>query len=222
MSIVKSQIGLCMQYTVEELLGDDRNTDSSEILSCKRTLTNEHVDSPIDLDLQDLPTPVLSDHINACDLSLPSEITTSSETLRRVSLSSCTCLFPTCWGLPCRHILLVYLHKNITKIPDGIISSLWLVKGNLVNELITTYRRVPEHNVSLFLQTKDERYAILCNDFKNVARIASLTSENTEKVRIELMKISRLLQYNELDIVAPRIMTTKRKKSADEFPKWRR
>ena len=41
-----------------------------------------------------------------------------------------------------------------------------------------------------------------------IARIASLTSENTEKVRIELMKISRLLQYNELDIVAPRIMTT--------------
>ena len=97
MSIVKSQIALCMQYTVEELLGDDRNTDSREIFSCKRTLTNEHVDSPRDLDLQDSPTPVLSDHINACDLSLPSEITTSSETLRRVSLSSCTCLFPTCW-----------------------------------------------------------------------------------------------------------------------------
>ena len=94
MSIVKSQIALCMQYTVEELLGDDRNTDSREIFSCKRTLTNEHVDSPIDLDLQDSPTPVLSYHIYACDLSLPSEITTSSETLRRVSLSSCTCLSP--------------------------------------------------------------------------------------------------------------------------------
>ena len=206
MSIVKSQIALCMQYTVEELLGDDRN------------------------------------HINACDLSLPSEITTSSETLRRVSLSSCTCFSPTCWGLPCRHILRVYLHKNIT-----IISSLWLVKGerqrdNLVNELINTNRRVPEHNVSHILQTKDERYALLCNDFKNVARIASLTSENAQKVRKELMKISRLLQYNELDIVAPRIMTTnqeiiiqnpkislskgrpsqKRKKCADEFPKRRR
>ena len=56
------------------------------------------------------------------------------------------------------------------------------------------------------------------------------------------MKISRLVQYNELDIVAPRIMTTnqeiiiqnpkiplskgrpsqKRKRSADEFPKRRR
>ena len=69
MSIVKSQIALCMQYAVEELLQDECNY-TNKIFLCQRAFADEHIGSTTQLDLQQSQTPVSSYDINACDLSL--------------------------------------------------------------------------------------------------------------------------------------------------------
>ena len=84
------------------------------------------------------------------------------------------------------------------------ISPLWLVKceterANLVNQLIISNSQVHQENVIHHSLSKDERYALLCSEFKNIARIASLTPENTEKVKTELSQILNQLQCNEMD-----------------------
>ena len=84
------------------------------------------------------------------------------------------------------------------------ISPLWLVKceterANLVNQLIISNSQVHQENVIHHSLSKDERYALLCSEFKNIARITSLTPENTEKVKTELSQILNQLQCNEMD-----------------------
>ena len=86
----KSQITLCIQYTVDETSYDDKSNCSGEIFFCKQALVNEHIGSPTELVQKHLFRVITLLLVT----SLPWEITTSSETVKRVSLSSCAYLFP--------------------------------------------------------------------------------------------------------------------------------
>ena len=66
-----------------------------------------------------------SEQLIDIDLGLSSAI--SGHPTRKVTLTSCSCLFPSCWGLPCRHMLLVYHHEKMTLVPDNAISDFWKV-----------------------------------------------------------------------------------------------
>ena len=45
---------------------------------------------------------------------------------RSTDLNSCSCQFNTCWGLPCRHMLRLYLHlKTRDAFLEGVINFFW-------------------------------------------------------------------------------------------------
>mmetsp|Transcript_7114 Transcript_7114/g.18111 ORF Transcript_7114/g.18111 Transcript_7114/m.18111 type:complete len:274 (-) Transcript_7114:151-972(-) len=44
-----------------------------------------------------------------------------------VSLFSCTCQFPECWHLPCRHMFRLYTQLNIVSIPPEVLAGRWAV-----------------------------------------------------------------------------------------------
>ena len=64
-----------------------------------------------------------SEQLLAMDLGLPS--ITSEHLTRKTTLTWCSCLFPTSWGLPCRHMLLIYHHLKFTNVPENAISDFW-------------------------------------------------------------------------------------------------
>ena len=66
-----------------------------------------------------------SEHLINFDLGLSSTI--SGHPIQKTTLTLCSCLFPSCWGLPCRHMFSVYHHKKITHVPDNVISEFWKV-----------------------------------------------------------------------------------------------
>ncbi|XRB17401.1 MULE domain-containing transposase [Pseudoscourfieldia marina] len=48
----------------------------------------------------------------------------------RCSATWCECLYPACWGLPCRHMLRLYMQQNLTQIPEEAIAGLWWNVGD--------------------------------------------------------------------------------------------
>ncbi|KAI6654581.1 hypothetical protein LOD99_977 [Oopsacas minuta] len=60
--------------------------------------------------------------LTSMDLGLSKVFAKSS---RKTTLTSCTCLFPSSWGLTCRHMLIVYHHEKITNIHDKAIVDFW-------------------------------------------------------------------------------------------------
>ena len=99
-------------------------------------------------------------------------------------------MFPTCWGLPCRHQLRVYLQRNIICVPNEVISTSWMIKTedqkrqSIINLL--SIETIPSQNVPTLNQI--ERYALLTSEFKNVAHIASLSLDSTDELRTQVRK----------------------------------
>ena len=83
----------------------------------------------------------------------------SGHPTRKVTLTSCSCLFPSCWGLPCRPMLLVYHHKKMTLVPDNAISDFW--KVSYLDRMNCSYHAGPAELVRLVRLWPDQFYAIM-------------------------------------------------------------
>ena len=86
--------------------------------------------------------------------------------------------------------LRIYLQKNVSYVPNEVISKSWIVKTadqrrESLLELFTIQPTIL-HDVHTTPRTKYERYAILASEFKSVAHIASLSVESTEELRSQL------------------------------------
>ena len=65
--------------------------------------------------------------LTSMDLGLSKVFAKSSH---KTTLTYRTCLFPSSWGLPCRHMLIVYHHEKITNIHDKAIVDFWKVSSH--------------------------------------------------------------------------------------------
>ena len=208
------------------------SSNSSLTSSSNSNLANEGTEPFTDTDLL------------ACDLalSLSSKDLTCHETKRQTTLTSCTCLFPCCWRLPCRHMIRLYVHKQIEHIPEEVLSQIWFLKTDIqmneyIQNLYISHLTVEQGETTNM--TRDDRFTILCADFKNLAGVASISQENTNKLRETIKeithklikedwKMSRSTHQDSCIILNPKSAkgkgrpVQKRKKSAVEQPKYKK
>ncbi|KAI6657110.1 hypothetical protein LOD99_15896 [Oopsacas minuta] len=97
--------------------------------------------------------------LTSMDLGLSKVFTKSS---RKTTLTSCTCLFPSSWGLPCRHMLIVHHHEKITNIHDKAIVDFWKIE-NQADHNSNIYSCIGSQNV-IELQENDQNNPILTKD----------------------------------------------------------
>ena len=187
LDILKSQVALCMNYTVKdssESVLQYSPSGPGQYLVEHNILLNISVSNRI----TDQRSDDIQSELIACDLGI-SSINSEKPLTRITSNNSCTCLFTNCWGLPCRHILRLYLHEQWNLLSEDIVSSKWLIKTErqkttFLNQLYMN-RYQPKTN-SLNVVDKDDRYGILTSEFKEIAHLGSLSDENFEKVRCNL------------------------------------
>ena len=98
-----------------------------------------------------------------------------------VTITSCTCQFQTCWGLPCRHMLRLHFQLQSPQFPNGVVKQRWLtlnsqkiveLKRQLMRSLPPEGGVVPNREM-----TRDERFGYLNSECKGIAEIAALTTE---------------------------------------------
>ena len=183
-SIVKSQISQCVQYGIEDTYLDTKSKTIEPIeVYVVKYICETDAQPEFSNDSQDV-----SKNLIACDLGIQSNLNELHKYSRKTTLNSCTCLFPNCWGLPCRHMLRIYLEKKITCVPPEILSKIWIKKTD--EEKADSFKSFihisPLVHTTLATQpvlSRDDRYSLLCSEFKNLAFIASLTMEKTDEIR---------------------------------------
>jgi len=93
---------------------------------------------------------------------------------RLTSIGRCSCQFPTCYGLPCRHILRLCDVKQLA-VPAQLCSPRWRFQSPetvrlLVEEL---RRRQPSRTAPLLSLTRDDRWALLMQACRPLADLAA-------------------------------------------------
>ena len=118
------------------------------------------------------------------------------EKLRKTTLTTCTCLFTSSYGLPCRHMLWIYRQKQFEHIPTSVIAPVWLIAANIQVE-----NQVLGHNIDSNIReccvsalSTDEKYLIMCSEFKSIAEKAKNSEENIKLVRDTIQKLAANLQ----------------------------
>ena len=201
LSLMQSQISLCLQYTVSkdskeisEPINDNTiyTVRHNSHLESQNDLTNETGESNRDESIMKINF----DDIHKSDLGLNQ----TTNTTRRTTITSCTCLYHSCYGLPCRHMLRVYLNEQLNYVPEGVVASIWYLKTNEEKEdqlsrLLTTKTTLvhPTTNESPVL-TQNERYTLLCAEFRSLARIGFLSHKHTQIIREEIINLINQLQ----------------------------
>lgn len=109
---------------------------------------------------------------------------TSVVRLRHTTLGGCSCQFPTCWGLPCRHMLRLCLHLQVLQVPRHVINPRWITHdaAHIAQQkrilLRTTTLQMPTGGSRDNQQmTRAERYNYLLSEFKSLSEVASTTEE---------------------------------------------
>jgi hypothetical protein len=127
------------------------------------------------------------DNLVAEDYGLPR--TTETATHHLVTPKTCSCQFPSCWGLPCRHMLALYFNQSWDAVVEGVISTRWLTISQ--DEAINKFRALlnnligEDHGASSSFtrsqtMTQHERYAYCLAESKVVIDIAALTTSGME------------------------------------------
>lgn len=130
---------------------------------------------------------------------------------RVTTLTTCSCQFNCKWGLPCRHMLYLYMQQQIDIMPEGVVKPIWF---NLAAEDITTKKREllrilpPEpHEDGAFHtpsrnMTQQERYSFLLQEAKSVIEVASRSDESMEEMLLGLdatmERLQQMTMINEL------------------------
>ena len=96
---------------------------------------------------------------------------------RTTTLMSCSCQFPTCYGLPCRHILRVCDVHQVA-VPAQLCSQRWhFQKPERVRELVEELRRrQPARAAPAALLSRDDRFALLMQACRPLAELAAVNS----------------------------------------------
>ena len=106
-----------------------------------------------------------------------------------VTMTTCSCQFQTCWGLPCRHMLRLYTQAGITSMPTDVIARRW-VKISAEEEVARTrelLKTVPLPRNSASSKStasrpmnQQERYSFCNIESKAVIELASNSREGMD------------------------------------------
>lgn len=111
-----------------------------------------------------------------------------SATTHVVTWTSCSCQFPTCWGMPCRHMLRLYMQAGVTTIPAGVIRQRWVnispEEAQSRTKRMLQGMALPIDQSSATPRTRpmnqQERFSYCNAESKAVAELASLTKEGMD------------------------------------------
>lgn len=109
---------------------------------------------------------------------------------RVTSWTSCSCQFNTSWGLPCRHMLRLYLDKRIRQLPDGVIKPFWYKLDDLSTQASRRALMLMPRPASLKSSTTStksmvstqDRYLFLSMESKHILELGSMSDEALEIV----------------------------------------
>ena len=87
---------------------------------------------------------------------------TDSMPERTTTTRTCSCQFPSCFGLPCRHMLRVYFQLNMNAVDMNTISSKWHVKNRAQVEMATSaLRMLPKPSAQAYGRTSSGHHTTL-------------------------------------------------------------
>lgn len=165
MHIIKSQQAQAMAYHVEEGPALQNGLVKTFTVRRENNLVMEST----------LANPIQADH---------GLVFGANQSLRLVTPFSCTCQFHSCWGLPCRHMLRVYLQMQSSSIPECVVKPRWMTHdakyiSEKKRELLRTLPAsagMQSTNVKQKM-TRAERFAYLLHECKAMAETAAVTEE---------------------------------------------
>lgn len=167
MDIIKAQQAQAMAYYVEP---EGFTPDGMQIYCVKRSCEPPSLMKVADERIQE-------------DFALPRS-TASGGRVRHTLLDRCTCQFSSCWGLPCRHMLRLYLHLQISEVPQGVVKARWITHDAtyIAEQKRNLMRMAPMRILSSACDnnrqyTRSDRYTYLLSEFKSLGEVASLTEE---------------------------------------------
>lgn len=100
------------------------------------------------------------------------------------SRSQCTCQFPTCWGLPCRHMLAVTHALQHKTLPRDVVAAHWrtITDKEAEDKMRTLLRTAPGEVAAAAPRpmTQQERYAYCSAESKAVVELAASSPEAME------------------------------------------
>lgn len=144
------------------------------------------------------------------DYALPSS-TAMARRVRHTTLYGCTCQFPSCWGLPCRHMLRLYLHLQHTEVPQGVVRDRWMTRdaAYIAEQKRKLLRTTPlltltgRENTQPQQMSRSERFTYLMFECKSLGEVASATEDAMDilvkHLDLARAKIAELQLPDELD-----------------------
>ena len=201
-SLIEVQISKCLNY---DIIAEEEGDILGKIYTIKCNM-NHSLNRPIMGNEKDLwrdsqnetsiTTTVLRNDLGIEDAF-------NQEKIRKTSLTTCTCLFPSSYGLPCRHMLWIYRQKQMEFTPTSVISPIWHILASSCTEVS---HQVMNDNYDSTVQecgvpilNADENYLLMCSEFKSIAEKAKNSEENIKIVRDSIKMLAANLQYMNLN-----------------------
>ena len=125
---------------------------------------------------------------------------------RSTTLTTCSCQYMTCWGLPCRHILCVHTHLQLHRLEIALFNERWRVleparHQQLLQQLLSTplLERTPATTPASMTST--DRYSLLCAEFRVLAELGSTSDGAMAQVRSEIQAVTARLRRTGGDVL---------------------
>lgn len=120
----------------------------------------------------------------------------------------CSCQFPNCYGLPCRHILRVWDVRQMQGKPGGdIYDTRWLQRSDAaaMEALLRLLERPPpgRNNVAPAEPTRAERYALLMGQARAVADLGATTAATYDIASAALTRLAAQIRGGGTAAAAP-------------------
>jgi hypothetical protein len=127
---------------------------------------------------------------------------------RTTTTEACSCQFPVCYGLPCRHQLQLFIVRQ-QPVPDRLFHIRWrLLDSKRVRELTEELLRCrPQRTAGAAdaaALTRDERFALAMGACRGVADVASISPALYERFRMGLAELADSLRGPAPGAPAPR------------------
>ena len=122
---------------------------------------------------------------------------------RCTSLTDCSCQFLKAWGLPCRHIICVHIHKQMETFPFEKIGAKWFnVESHVVTAAVEhLIRQAPaarqvETGQATIEMTAQDRHSLAMASLRPLAELASLSNNNLAVVRMHALDVAGHIRNN--------------------------
>ena len=134
-----------MNCSIEKSFQVENSSENEETYFLKKIVASDNGSKLNDQNISHQEV-ILNEQLNAVDLGLISETISQNDVLlRHTTTINCFCLFPTCWGNPCRHIFRIYLENSLNHMPKGAISIFWYKKMK---------SKILDYSTNYFLQNR--------------------------------------------------------------------